>query len=55
MSSLNELGFSISLFRVQELGLASGQSMLDLLDAPSETTGWPSPIGASTWAKAGVK
>jgi len=55
MSSLNELGFSISLLRVQELELAGGQSMLNLLDAPSETTGWPSPISASTWAKAGTK
>jgi len=58
MSSLNELGFSISLLRVGEwaegLGLRLGGgegSVLDLLDAPTETVGWWSGISKGTWGR----
>jgi triose/dihydroxyacetone kinase / FAD-AMP lyase (cyclizing) len=47
MSTLNELGFSISLLKVVDLGLANGLDMLKLLDAPAETTAWPATM--SSW------
>jgi dihydroxyacetone kinase len=50
MTSLNGLGFSISLLRVTDTGSA-GASMLELLDAPAEATGWSAAISASTWAR----
>ncbi len=49
MSTLNELGFSISLLKVTSLGLAGDESMLELLDAPAETTSWPATIRAASW------
>lgn len=49
MSTLNELGFSISLMKVVDLGLAKGLGMLELLDAPVETTAWPATISPSSW------
>jgi len=49
MSTLNELGFSISLLKVVDLGLANGLDMLKLLDAPAETTAWPATISPSSW------
>jgi triose/dihydroxyacetone kinase / FAD-AMP lyase (cyclizing) len=49
MSTLNELGFSISLLKVVSLELASGKCMLELLDAPAETTAWPATIKAVSW------
>jgi dihydroxyacetone kinase len=49
MSSLNEFGFSISLLKVIDLGLVNGMNVLDLLDAPSETTRWPVTICPSAW------
>jgi triose/dihydroxyacetone kinase / FAD-AMP lyase (cyclizing) len=49
MSSLNEFGFSISLLKVVDLGLANGMDVLDLLDAPSETTRWPVTICSAAW------
>ena len=48
MTSLNGLGFSISLLRTVETGLGD-ISMLDLLDAPAEATGWSAAISARTW------
>ncbi|KAI5790138.1 Dak1 domain-containing protein [Geopyxis carbonaria] len=47
MTSLNGNGFSMSLLRTVETGL--GMTMIDLLDAPHETTGWNSAIRAETW------
>jgi dihydroxyacetone kinase len=47
MTSLNGLGFSISLLR------AADSSMLELLDAPAEASGWATAISTSTWAKRG--
>jgi dihydroxyacetone kinase len=52
MTSLNGLGFSISLLRVADTG-SSGASMLELLDAPSEASGWSAAISTSTWTKQG--
>lgn len=47
MTSLNGLGFSISLLKVTDTGV--GKSMLELLDAPAEATGWSAAINTSTW------
>jgi dihydroxyacetone kinase len=49
MTSLNGMGFSISLLRLKDTGLGSGKSMLDLLDAKAEAVGWSAPIPATTW------
>lgn len=48
MTSLNGLGFSISLLNTVNTNLG-GLSMLQLLDAPSEVTGWHAPIRKETW------
>jgi dihydroxyacetone kinase len=47
MTSLNGIGFSISLLKLQDTGM--DKSMLQLLDAPSEVTGWATPISSTTW------
>lgn len=47
MTSLNGLGFSISLLKVTDLGV--GKSLLELLDAPSEAAGWSAAISSKTW------
>jgi dihydroxyacetone kinase len=49
MTSLNGLGFSISLLKVKDTGMGAGRSMLELLDAPAEATGWSAPISGDTW------
>lgn len=49
MTSLNGMGFSISLLRLQDTGLGSGKSMLELLDAPTEATGWSAAVKTETW------
>ena len=46
MTSLNGLGFSISLLKLVD---TDGPSLLQLLDDPSEVTGWASPIKAESW------
>ncbi|KAI9649111.1 dihydroxyacetone kinase Dak1 [Ciborinia camelliae] len=48
MTSLNGLGFSISLLNVVNTNIG-GPSMLQLLDAPTEATGWAAPIRKETW------
>lgn len=48
MTSLNGLGFSISLLNVVNTDIG-GPSMIDLLDAPAEATGWTAPIAKETW------
>lgn len=49
MTSLNGLGFSVSLLRITDTGLGNGNSMLNLLDAPAEATGWSAAISTKTW------
>ena len=46
MTSLNGLGFSISLLNTVDI---HGHGMISLLDSPSEVPGWAAPIQASTW------
>lgn len=50
MSSLNGLGFSISILKLVPTGLGPGVSMLELLDAPAEATGWPVAVQPTTWS-----
>ncbi|KAF2817541.1 dihydroxyacetone kinase-like protein [Mytilinidion resinicola] len=49
MTSLNGLGFSISLLKIRDTGLGNGKSMLELLDAPTEATGWSAAVSPETW------
>lgn len=49
LTSLNGLGFSASLLRLEDTGLGAGKSMLELLDAPAEAYGWAAPIARTTW------
>lgn len=50
MTSLNGMGFSISLLNVVGTGdIAGSPSLVALLDAPSEVTGWAAPIQTTTW------
>ncbi|KAF2838361.1 dihydroxyacetone kinase [Patellaria atrata CBS 101060] len=52
MTSLNGMGFSISLLKIADLGLGGlGLSMLELLDAPAEALGWSAPVSTSTWKR----
>ncbi|KAH9901844.1 dihydroxyacetone kinase [Xylariomycetidae sp. FL2044] len=48
MTSLNGLGFSISLLNVVNTDIG-GPSMIQLLDSPCEATGWAAPISKNTW------
>lgn len=48
MTSLNGLGFSISLLNVVNTDIG-GPSMIQLLDYPCEATGWAAPISKVTW------
>lgn len=51
MTSLNGLGFSISLLRTRDTGLGKDASMIQLLDAPAQATGWTAAISSETWSK----
>lgn len=51
LTSLNGLGFSVSLLKLVDSGLGAGKSLLELLDAPTEAVGWAAPIQPSTWEK----
>ncbi|KAJ4305604.1 dihydroxyacetone kinase Dak1 [Kalmusia sp. IMI 367209] len=53
MTSLNGLGFSISLLKVTDTGLGDESSMIKLLDAPAEASGWSAAISSDTWSKRG--
>lgn len=53
MTSLNGLGFSISLLKIADLQLRGGPTLLELLDAPAEASGWSAAISSSTWEKRG--
>jgi dihydroxyacetone kinase len=55
MTSLNGLGFSISLLKVQDTGLGEGLGMLELIDAPAEASGWVAAISSETWKGRGEK
>lgn len=48
MTSLNGLGFSISLLNVVNTNIG-GPSMIQLLDAPCESVGWAAPVRKETW------
>ncbi|KAL8813395.1 MAG: hypothetical protein Q9223_000192 [Gallowayella weberi] len=49
--SLNGPGFIISILRLADTGLGAGKSMLELLDAPAEATGWAVGVKSETWEK----
>lgn len=49
--SLNGPGFIISVLKLADTRLGPGKSMLELLDAPAEATGWSAPIKPETWEK----
>ncbi|KAN0096893.1 dihydroxyacetone kinase [Hyaloscypha variabilis] len=49
LTSLNGMGFSISLLKLENTGLGAGKSMLELLDAPAEAVGWAAPVQSVTW------
>ena len=49
--SLNGLGFGLTLLRIADTGLGPGKSILELIDAPTEATGWPANIKSETWGK----
>ncbi|KAK5122058.1 hypothetical protein LTR85_004304 [Meristemomyces frigidus] len=49
MTSLNGLGFSISLLKIQDSGVE--KPILELLDAPAECSGWAASVSSNTWAK----
>ncbi|CAI7574273.1 hypothetical protein PCG10_000057 [Penicillium crustosum] len=51
LTSLNGLGFSISLMKLVDPGLGVKTTMLELLDAPAEAVGWSAPVNTSTWEK----
>lgn len=51
LTSLNGMGFSISLLKLVDTGYGAGKSMLELLDAPAEAIGWSAPIKTDTWEK----
>jgi triose/dihydroxyacetone kinase / FAD-AMP lyase (cyclizing) len=49
LTSLNGMGFSVSILKISDTGLGPGRSMMDLLDLPAEAIGWAAPIQPSTW------
>lgn len=51
MTSLNGLGFSITLLKIKDTGLGAGKSMLELLDAPAEASGWTAAVTSDTWGR----
>lgn len=51
LTSLNGLGFSISLLRLADTGLGDGKSMIELLEAPSDAVGWTTAVSPSVWKR----
>ena len=49
--SLDGPGFIISVLRLEDTGLSTGQSLLDLIDAPVNAIGWPRCVTGATWEK----
>ncbi|OAA43525.1 dihydroxyacetone kinase [Beauveria brongniartii RCEF 3172] len=52
MTSLNGMGFSVSLLNVVNTSIEGAPNMVELLDAPSEVTGWSAPVQKTTWEAA---
>ena len=51
LTSLDGLGWSASVLRLEDTGLGSGKSMLELIDAPAEAVGWANTgVATSTWS-----
>lgn len=55
LTSLNGMGFSISILKLEDTGLGPGKSMLELLDHPTEAVGWAAPVSSSTWESANTE
>ena len=49
LTSLNGMGFSVSILKLTDTGLGPEKSMLELLDLPAEAIGWAVPIQPTTW------
>ncbi|KAL8869890.1 MAG: hypothetical protein Q9174_003931 [Haloplaca sp. 1 TL-2023] len=49
--SLNGPGFIVSVLKLVDTKLGSGKSILELLDAPAEATGWTAAVKPETWEK----
>jgi triose/dihydroxyacetone kinase / FAD-AMP lyase (cyclizing) len=49
LTSLNGMGFSASILKLEDTGLGKGKSMLELLDLPAEAVGWAAPVKPETW------
>ncbi|KAJ9651481.1 dihydroxyacetone kinase Dak1 [Neophaeococcomyces mojaviensis] len=50
LTSLDGLGWSASILRLEDTGLGSGKSMLELIDLPAEAVGWAGTgVQTSTW------
>ncbi|KAK5078555.1 dihydroxyacetone kinase Dak1 [Lithohypha guttulata] len=50
LTSLDGLGWSASILRLEDTGLGPGKSMLELIDAPAEAVGWANTgVATSTW------
>ena len=49
--SLDGPGFIISILKLEDTGLSTGQSLLDLIDAPVNAIGWPRCVTGATWEK----
>lgn len=50
LTSLDGLGWSASILRLEDTGLGGGKSMLELIDAPAEAVGWANTgVATSTW------
>lgn len=49
--SLDGPGFIVSVLRLADTGLGTGNSILDLIDAPVNAIGWPRCVTGETWEK----
>lgn len=50
LTSLDGLGWSASILRLEDTGLGQGKTMLELIDAPAEAVGWGGTgVSTSTW------
>ena len=49
--SLDGPGFIVSVLRLADTGLGTGESLLDLIDAPVNAIGWPRCVTGETWEK----
>ena len=51
MTSLNALGFSITLLKTAETHLGPGKEILELLEAPAEAMGWSGGVSSKVWTE----